>query len=61
MRTGAHAASPVTGRHSQRTPRSRAYPGRTDHGPGIGIGLPGPVEHASGKPTNPPIMPGWDA
>ncbi|TDC68769.1 ROK family transcriptional regulator [Streptomyces hainanensis] len=27
---------------------------------GIGIGLPGPVEHASGKPTNPPIMPGWD-
>jgi glucokinase len=27
---------------------------------GIGIGLPGPVEHASGRPTNPPIMPGWD-
>ncbi|NYE96233.1 glucokinase [Psychromicrobium silvestre] len=27
---------------------------------GIGIGLPGPVEHSSGKPTNPPIMPGWD-
>jgi predicted NBD/HSP70 family sugar kinase len=27
---------------------------------GIGIGLPGPVEHASGKPANPPIMPGWD-
>jgi glucokinase len=26
----------------------------------IGIGLPGPVEHASGRPTNPPIMPGWD-
>ncbi len=26
----------------------------------IGIGLPGPVEHESGKPTNPPIMPGWD-
>jgi glucokinase len=27
---------------------------------GIGIGLPGPVEHTSGRPTNPPIMPGWD-
>ncbi|MCU1551225.1 MAG: family transcriptional regulator [Glaciihabitans sp.] len=27
---------------------------------GIGIGLPGPVEHSTGLPTNPPIMPGWD-
>jgi glucokinase len=27
---------------------------------GVGIGLPGPVEHSSGRPTNPPIMPGWD-
>ncbi|MFD7287141.1 ROK family protein [Streptomyces sp. NPDC059863] len=27
---------------------------------GIGIGLPGPVEHASGRPICPPIMPGWD-
>ena len=27
---------------------------------GIGIGVPGPVEHATGKPTSPPIMPGWD-
>ena len=26
----------------------------------IGIGLPGPVHHASGRPINPPIMPGWD-
>jgi len=26
----------------------------------IGIGLPGPVEHATGQPINPPIMPGWD-
>ena len=26
----------------------------------IGIGLPGPVEHSTGRPTNPPIMPGWD-
>jgi predicted NBD/HSP70 family sugar kinase len=27
---------------------------------GVGIGLPGPVEHSTGLPTNPPIMPGWD-
>ena len=27
---------------------------------GIGIGLPGPVDHDTGRPTNPPIMPGWD-
>ncbi|WEK12496.1 MAG: ROK family transcriptional regulator [Candidatus Microbacterium phytovorans] len=27
---------------------------------GIGIGVPGPVEHSTGMPTNPPIMPGWD-
>jgi glucokinase len=26
----------------------------------IGIGVPGPVEHESGQPVNPPIMPGWD-
>jgi predicted NBD/HSP70 family sugar kinase len=27
---------------------------------GVGIGLPGPVEHSTGKPAAPPIMPGWD-
>jgi len=27
---------------------------------GIGIGVPGPVEAATGKPVKPPIMPGWD-
>lgn len=27
---------------------------------GIGIGLPGPVEHDTGRPIKPPIMPGWD-
>ncbi len=27
---------------------------------GIGIGLPGPVDHTDGRPVNPPIMPGWD-
>jgi len=27
---------------------------------GVGIGLPGPVEFATGRPVRPPIMPGWD-
>jgi predicted NBD/HSP70 family sugar kinase len=27
---------------------------------GIGIGVPGPVEFPAGRPSNPPIMPGWD-
>jgi predicted NBD/HSP70 family sugar kinase len=27
---------------------------------GIGIGVPGPVEFATGLPVSPPIMPGWD-
>jgi predicted NBD/HSP70 family sugar kinase len=27
---------------------------------GIGIGVPGPVEFATGRPVAPPIMPGWD-
>ena len=27
---------------------------------GVGIGLPGPVEHSTGRPILPPIMPGWD-
>ncbi|NMR21485.1 ROK family protein [Cellulomonas fimi] len=26
---------------------------------GVGVGLPGPVEFASGRPMRPPIMPGW--
>src|SRR5690606_26111177 len=26
----------------------------------VGIGLPGPVEFSTGRPFNPPIMPGWD-
>lgn len=28
---------------------------------GIGLGIPGPVEFATGRPVAPPIMPGWDA
>ncbi|MCU1437210.1 MAG: family transcriptional regulator [Naasia sp.] len=27
---------------------------------GLGMGVPGPVEHETGRPSNPPIMPGWD-
>ncbi len=27
---------------------------------GVGVGVPGPVEFASGRPIAPPIMPGWD-
>jgi predicted NBD/HSP70 family sugar kinase len=34
------------------------------HQPGdvraVGVGVPGPVEFATGRPVNPPIMPGWD-
>lgn len=26
----------------------------------IGVGLPGPVAHSTGRPIDPPIMPGWD-
>jgi glucokinase-like ROK family protein len=39
----------------QRTTRS--IPGRVW---GVGVGVPGPVEFASGRPVSPPIMPGWD-
>ncbi|WP_246258029.1 ROK family protein [Amycolatopsis anabasis] len=27
---------------------------------GVGLGLPGPVEFATGRPVEPPIMPGWN-
>ena len=27
---------------------------------GVGVGIPGPVEFATGTPVAPPIMPGWD-
>lgn len=27
---------------------------------GLGVGLPGPVQHSTGRAVNPPIMPGWD-
>jgi predicted NBD/HSP70 family sugar kinase len=33
---------------------------RPDAVRGVGVGLPGPVEFASGRPVSPPIMPGWN-
>lgn len=27
---------------------------------GVGVAVPGPVEFRTGRPTSPPIMPGWD-
>jgi predicted NBD/HSP70 family sugar kinase len=26
----------------------------------VGMGLPGPIEHRTGRPVNPPLMVGWD-
>jgi predicted NBD/HSP70 family sugar kinase len=43
------------------TSRMLELTGRTAHDLiGVGIGVPGPVEHSSGRPMRPPIMPGWD-
>ena len=28
---------------------------------GLGVSLPGPVDPASGRPSQPPMLPGWDA
>jgi glucokinase-like ROK family protein len=36
---------------------ARRAPGRLW---GVGIGVPGPVEFRTGRPSSPPIMPGWD-
>jgi predicted NBD/HSP70 family sugar kinase len=33
---------------------------RLDEVRGLGLGIPGPVEFETGRPVNPPIMPGWD-
>lgn len=39
----------------------RSLDGRGDEPPwGVGISLPGPVEHALGRVVSPPIMTGWD-
>ncbi len=36
------------------------HPGGLEAIWGVGIGVPGPVEFATGRPVSPPIMPGWD-
>ncbi len=33
---------------------------RGDQVRGVGVGLPGPVEHETGRAVSPPIMPGWN-
>ena len=38
----------------------RTLPGGQGMVWGIGVGVPGPVEFATGRPVSPPIMPGWD-
>ncbi|MFI8595328.1 ROK family protein [Microbacterium sp. NPDC078428] len=40
--------------------RLLAAAGRQRHLLGVGVGVPGPVEHSTGRPIRPPIMPGWD-
>jgi glucokinase-like ROK family protein len=37
-----------------------AWPGGRTSIWGVGMGVPGPVEFATGRPVSPPIMPGWD-
>ena len=57
------AAGPdvILGWVEQHGRRLIAEAGRSDADlAGVGIGLPGPVEFATGRPVNPPIMPGWD-
>ena len=58
----------------RRGPGGRARPGaralhraarrrrarRADDVRGIGVGVPGPVQFATGEAVNPPIMPGWN-
>ena len=59
-----HLHGPASGprpRGEDRTPACSRTPAAaaTDLA-GVGIGLPGPVEHSTGRPVLPPIMPGWD-
>ena len=50
----------VVGGRARPPPRRRRRAPAAARWPRVGLGLPGPVEHATGRPTNPPIMPGWD-
>lgn len=47
----------VEARFREHLDRARVAPGDVW---GIGIAAPGPVEFATGKPIEPPTMPGWD-
>ena len=38
----------------------RSVAGRAAQVRGIGLGVPGPVDHRTGSLVSPPIMPGWD-
>lgn len=42
------------------TELERLLKGRTGTAWGLGLSVPGPVDHVTGKPSSPPIMPGWD-
>lgn len=57
----AYGPERVLGRLVDETRRLIAETGHTEADLlAIGMGLPGPVEHDTGRPVNPPIMPGWD-
>ncbi|PZF94348.1 ROK family transcriptional regulator [Micromonospora endophytica] len=56
----ADGPDPVLGLLVEAWRRMRASHAPTAPIAGVGIGLPGPVEHSTGKPTHPPIMPGWN-
>jgi glucokinase-like ROK family protein len=57
----AHGPEPVLGRVEELFVRLEQT---SHHGGapvwGVGLGVPGPVEFATGRPVSPPIMPGWD-
>ncbi|MEE1768712.1 ROK family transcriptional regulator [Streptomyces sp. JV185] len=48
-------------RHVERTVRALLEETRREPGTlrSIGVGVPGPVEFSTGRPVDPPIMPGW--
>ncbi|MGG5258124.1 ROK family protein [Phycicoccus avicenniae] len=52
--------APVLDRVVEVAQRLLAADGRSPAVLGVGVGLPGPVEHSTGRPVLPPIMRGWD-
>jgi predicted NBD/HSP70 family sugar kinase len=55
---GPQIVLPAVDRRFQELLRKSAH--RVSDVRAIGIGVPGPVEFATGRPVSPPIMPGWD-